>query len=61
MKNLIKQLFNWECRGRKDAQKEDVHGRTSRRELEIRVEKGAEKAVNEYGGAFRKLAEYDRS
>lgn len=32
-----------------------------RKELEQQVEKGVEKAVKEYRGAFEKLAEYDRT
>lgn len=32
-----------------------------RRWLEVRVEKGANKAIKEYRQVFEKLAEYDRS
>lgn len=61
MKNLLKQLINRGCKNTKEIKREETSKQSSRKELEIKVEKGAERAFNEYRGAFKKLAEYDRS
>jgi len=51
MKNLFNKIF-----GIKQAQDKQL----SRAELEMRVEKGTQKAVKEYGEVFHKLAEFDK-
>jgi len=61
MKNFLKQLINLGCNDNKKIKTEETDKQNSRKELEIKVEKGAERAFNEYRGAFKKLAEYDRS
>lgn len=61
MKKLLEKIFCNKRQDKGDEQKQGKSDQNKRKELEIRVEKGADRAIREYGGALKKLAEYDRS